>query len=90
MDLSNVKELLGHKTLNMTMRYSHLSQGHKRKAVNTLDNVLNNTESKILHYNNTTISGSDLHTAYRKSFLNKDERGDLNPRLSGEVYECKS
>ncbi len=79
-DLTSVKELLGHKTLNMTMRYSHLSQGHKRKAVNTLDNVLNNTESKILHYKNTTISGSDLHTAYRKSLLNKGELGDLNPR----------
>ncbi len=79
-DLTSVKELLGHKTLNMTLRYSHLSQGHKRKAVNTLDNVLNNTESRILHYKNTTISGSDLHTAYRKSFDNKGKRGVLNPR----------
>ncbi len=89
-DITSVKELLGHKTLNMTMRYSHLSEGHKRKAVNTLDNVLNNTESKILHYKNTTISGSDLHTAYRKSFLNKEERGSSSTRTSGEVYECKS
>jgi len=55
-----------------------------------LDNVLNNTESKVLHYKNTTISGSDLHTAYRKSFLNKDARGGSSTRTSGEVYECKS
>ncbi len=31
-DITSVKELLGHKTLNMTMRYSHLSHGHKRKG----------------------------------------------------------
>ncbi len=81
-DITSVKELLGHKSLTMTMRYSHLSQGHKRKAVNTLDNVLNNTESKILHYKNTTISVSDLHSAYRKPFNSKGERGDSNPRPS--------
>ena len=39
-DLASVKELMGHKSLEMTMRYSHLSPSHKRKAVNTLDNVL--------------------------------------------------
>ena len=36
-DLLTVKELLGHKTITMTMRYSHLSQGHKRKAVKSID-----------------------------------------------------
>lgn len=36
-DLVTVKELLGHKSLDMTMRYSHLSPDHKRKAVSVLD-----------------------------------------------------
>jgi integrase len=36
-DLVTVKELLGHKSINMTMRYSHLSQDHKRRAVELLD-----------------------------------------------------
>jgi site-specific recombinase XerC len=36
-DLVTVKELLGHKSIDMTMRYSHLSQDHKRKAVELLD-----------------------------------------------------
>ncbi len=32
-DLTTVKELLGHKSLVMTMRYAHLAPGHKAKAV---------------------------------------------------------
>ena len=35
-DLNTVKEILGHTTINMTMRYSHLSQDHKLRAVETL------------------------------------------------------
>jgi integrase len=35
-DLITVKELLGHKTINMTLRYAHLSPDHKRHAVNCL------------------------------------------------------
>ena len=35
-DLITVKELLGHKTINMTLRYAHLSPDHKRHAINCL------------------------------------------------------
>jgi len=35
-DLVTVKELLGHKSINMTMRYSHPTTEHKVKAVNSL------------------------------------------------------
>ncbi len=36
-DLTTVKELMGHKTLSMTMRYAHLSPEHRRAAIEVLD-----------------------------------------------------
>jgi site-specific recombinase XerD len=33
------QEVLGHKSLTMTMRYAHLSQEHKKKAVNLLNGL---------------------------------------------------
>jgi integrase len=42
--LKDVQELLGHKTMTMTLRYSHLSQEHKRKAVNLLNGLTSGEE----------------------------------------------
>lgn len=36
-DLATVKELLGHKSITMTMRYAHPTSGHKKEAVELLN-----------------------------------------------------
>jgi len=46
-DLMTVKELLGHKKLDMTLRYAHLAPNHKMRAVNVLDQVLSETHKVI-------------------------------------------
>ena len=38
-DLLTVKEILGHKKIEMTLRYSHLSCDHKKQAIRTLDGL---------------------------------------------------
>ena len=49
-DLMTVKELLGHKTIEMTLRYAHLAPDHKMRAVNILDQVLGTEETtKIIN-----------------------------------------
>ncbi len=57
-DLTSVKELLGHKSLTMTLRYLHLTPGHKRKAVHVLDRLMEKNEDEALKngYNLDTIS----------------------------------
>lgn len=39
-ELNDVRELLGHKKMEMTLRYAHLSPRHKTKVINILDRVM--------------------------------------------------
>ncbi|MFQ5442244.1 MAG: tyrosine-type recombinase/integrase [Thermodesulfobacteriota bacterium] len=51
-DITTVKELLGHKTLAMTLRYAHLAPAHKARAVEILDKNLglNSTIQKLYNF----------------------------------------
>jgi integrase len=49
-DLYTVKELMGHKTLAMTERYSHLGQNTLKQAVQRLNKAINRPKGKILEF----------------------------------------
>ncbi len=73
-DLKTIQELLDHKLLNITLRYAHLSPGHKKKAVNILDKALTNNQTEILVHNLVHTHTSDIPTTYHKSL--RDNLGD--------------
>jgi len=55
--MKEIQELMGHKTMNMTMRYAHLSQEHKKKAVNLLNGLTAFPAKKSMSQN---VTSSDL------------------------------
>jgi hypothetical protein len=38
-DVPTVQALMGHKTITMTLRYTHLTNAHKRQAVQVLERI---------------------------------------------------
>jgi integrase len=50
-ELNDIRELLGHKKLDMNLRYAHLSPKHKGKVVNILDRLMSQNppqEEKVI------------------------------------------
>jgi site-specific recombinase XerD len=48
-DIRTVQELLGHKTIAMTLRYTHLIQSHLHNAVGVIDKVFGGTHADDLN-----------------------------------------
>jgi integrase len=55
-DLTTIKELLGHKHLTMTLRYAHLAPSHKVKAVDILDKALSEKSTAQLEHKKEVAS----------------------------------
>ncbi len=59
-DLKDVQELLGHKSMSMTLRYSHLSQEHKKRAVNLLNGITALSQNRLDVTNDADLKDSEL------------------------------
>ena len=59
-DLKDVQELLGHKSMSMTLRYSHLSQKHKNRAVNLLNGLTALSQNRYDATNDAYLRDSGL------------------------------
>jgi integrase len=83
-DLTTVKELLGHKTLVMTLRYSRLSQGHKKRAVETVGTILGG------HYLDTkaesVVNGKSAEQAQAIDFVGAGSGGRTHTRTSPKGF----
>ncbi len=68
--LKEVQELLGHKNITMTMRYAHLSQESKKKAVNLLNGftACNASSKSTCHTTVTTSNVTPLKVNRGKEF----------------------
>jgi integrase len=73
--LKEVQELLGHKSMTMTMRYAHLSQEHKKKAVNLLNGLTALTENPTCDKN-----GHKMVTNSNSSTLTSSQVVDITGR----------
>ena len=56
-----VQELLGHSTIQMTMRYAHLAPEVTRDAVNLMDRPNARTDDNYAHVRGSVVAASELH-----------------------------
>jgi len=60
--MKELQELMGHKTMNMTNRYAHLSPEHKKKAVNRLNGLTAPAKKADSHELVTNSKSSSVST----------------------------
>ncbi len=90
--LQTVQELMGHKDITTTMRYSHLAPDIKRNAVQNLVATLNqgNNENKVVNLNDKKWSVfGDRATARKPAYLGRPSPDQLSRRHCRGVFELK-
>ncbi len=62
-DLMSIKQILGHKTIRMTLRYPHMSPDHRRNAVAAIDRALTSQSDSTSQFTSqSTESSLPAHT----------------------------
>lgn len=61
-DIKTVQELMGHKSIEMTLRYSHLSSDHKRRAVDLLGQRMGTVGAQALKEDNQLVSNDSINS----------------------------
>jgi integrase len=56
--IKDVQEILGHKTMTMTLRYAHLSQEHKKQTVNLLNRLTNISDQNFQDCHKSVTNGT--------------------------------
>ena len=89
-DLTTVKDLLGHKSLTMTLRYAHLAPEHKKKAAIILDKALSKSQTENSVHVLVHVNTPNTPTTSPKSLY--DNMGDtgLEPVTPCLSSKCSS
>jgi len=80
-DLISLKEILGHSTLKMVERYSHLASAYKRKMINNLNRKFTHYElfatlasPRELNQSNSLGKNNDFSKTLKNYPIKKDKR----------------
>jgi hypothetical protein len=67
--LKEVQEILGHKNMQMTLRYAHLSGDHKKKAVNLLNGLTAIDNKAVEDSMSQNVTKSDFKAFQAANYL---------------------
>ena len=86
-DIPTVKELLGHKSIAMTLRYTHLSSDHKQRAVSTLEQISEQSPSNFRNSAPQPTHLADITTCFFScaEVAQSVEQRTENPRVGGSI-----